>query len=123
GEGCFGDDPVGPGEHSQVQRQRGTNVHLGALGRQRAAGNPSGPAGSVGAEGRRLKGAILMPGQWTIAPLEVPGAGVRGRRGAGTAFVWPGRYLRTGPPGGSGGKDLRAEGSEPGLGPGRTRRM
>jgi Carboxylesterase family len=38
-----------------------------------------------GPKGVGVKGAILMSGQWNIAPLEVPGAG-RGGPGAGNAF-------------------------------------
>jgi hypothetical protein len=39
-----------------------------------------------GPKGVGVKGAILLSGQWNIAPLEVPGAGGRGGRGAGNAF-------------------------------------
>ena len=56
-----------------------------------SAGN--GPLGTYlgrpevwGPKGVGVKGAILMSGQWNIAPLEVPGAGGRGGRGAGNAF-------------------------------------
>jgi BD-FAE protein len=56
-----------------------------------SAGN--GPLGTYigrpevwGPKGVGVRGAILMSGQWNIAPLEVAGAGGRGGRGAGNAF-------------------------------------
>jgi triacylglycerol lipase len=60
-----------------------------------SAGN--GPLGTYigrpevwGPKGVGVKGAILMSGQWNIAPLEVPSAGGRGPGGAGNAFAGAG---------------------------------
>ena len=60
-----------------------------------SAGN--GPLGTYigrpevwGPKGVGVKGAILMSGQWNIAPLEVPAAGARSPGGAGNAFAGAG---------------------------------
>lgn len=74
-----------------------------------SAGN--GPLGTYigrpevwGSKGVGVKGAILMSGQWNIAPLEVPGAGGRGARGpagAGNAFAGAGSTCGADGPGAS----------------------
>src|SRR5581483_2283419 len=89
-----------------------------------SAGN--GPLGTYigrpevwGPKGVGVKGAILMSGQWNIAPLEVPAAGGRGGRGpgAGNAFANAGSTCGQDQPGAPLGVIKGPSGVDPALAP------